>query len=144
VRSAAIAITAVLLALSAAAAPRFVRYAPLPLPSSPPFQCLDEQGRPFPDTSQPLRVDSTVTGGRIVHRELPSWPKENVPFQRVIVMEAIVDRRGRVCATRLLRGSGPLAESALAALKRWKFEPARTNGRPTPFYFAVELRFCPH
>jgi TonB family protein len=133
VRSASIAITAVLLAHCAAAVPR----------SLPPLQCHDERGRPFPDASQPLRIDGTMTGGRVIHSELPSWPKGRVRFQGVIIMEAIVDRRGRVCAVRLLRGSGPLAESALTALKRWTFEPARINGRPIPVYFTIDLRFCP-
>ena len=58
-------------------------------------------------------------------------------------MEAIVDRRGRVCAVRLLKGSGELAESALEAMKRWKFEPAKLDGRPFPFYYTVTVRFCP-
>jgi TonB family protein len=88
-----------------------------------------------------LQAGGTVTGGRVVHSEQPSWPKGRGRFQGVIVIEAIVDQHGRVCATRLLKGSGPLAEPALAALKRWRFEPARINGHPIPVYFTIGLRF---
>lgn len=133
-RPAAIAITAVLLARCAAAVPR----------SLPPLQCLDESGRPFPDVYQPPPTGDIVTGARVLHREWPSWQEGPVRFPGVIVIETIVDRRGRVCAARLLKGSGPLAEAALAALKRWRFEPARINGRPVPFYFTIGVWICLH
>jgi len=134
VRSLSTVLAAFLLALSAAAAPR----------SSPPLQCLDERGRPFPDASQPVRISGSLTRPRVVHREWPALPEGPQRFRGVILIESIIDQHGRVCAARLLKGSGPLAESSLRALKRWRFEPARIKGRPFPFYFTVAVWFCPH
>jgi periplasmic protein TonB len=74
---------------------------------------------------------------------MPVWPQGRVRLRSVILIESIIDRRGRVCATRLLKGRGPLAESALSALKQWKFEPARQNGRPVPVYFYLAVNICP-
>ncbi len=85
-----------------------------------------------------------MTGARVIHREWPPWQEDPVRFPGMIIIESVIDRHGRVCAARLLKGSGPLAESAVESLKRWRFEPARVNGRPIPVYFTLSLNFCPH
>jgi TonB family protein len=132
-RSVSITIAAVLLTLSADAATQ----------RSPPLQCLDERGRPFLDAFRPVRISGSLTRPRLVHRDWPAWPEGPQSIQGVILIESIIDRHGRVCAARLRKGSGPLAKSALAAMKQWKFEPARINGRPVAVYYTLEMRFCP-
>src|SRR6185295_12103658 len=131
-RSVSAGIAAVLLTLSADAAPR----------PSPPLQCLDERGHISPDASRPLRLDGTVTRPRLVQKVNPFLPQGRQRVQGVILIESIVDRRGRVCAARLLKGQGPLAKSALDSLKRWQFEPARKNGRPVPVFFYLTVNIC--
>ena len=84
-----------------------------------------------------------MTGARVIHRERPPWQERTVRFPGVILIESVIDRGGRVCAARLLKGSGPLAESAVRSLKRWRFEPARIDGRPIPVYFTVALWLHP-
>lgn len=126
------AVTAVLLILCAAAAPR----------SLPPLQCLDGQG-PSADALRPLRLDGCLTWPRIV-RKVADLPQGWQRFRGVILIEAIIDRRGRVCAARLIKGSGPLADSMLAAVKQWEFEPARKDGKPVPVFYTVTMNVCPH
>jgi protein TonB len=133
VKPLSLGLAALLLALSAAAAPQ---------PSTP-LQCRDERGRPFPAASRPLRVGGNVTRPLAVHQEWPDWTKDPPRLRGVVLIESIIDQHGRVCAARLMKGSGPLAESTLAALKRWKFEPAKINGRPIPVYYTFLIRFCP-
>jgi TonB family protein len=56
---------------------------------------------------------------------------------------AVVDRNGRVSATRVLRGSvGDLLRSrALEELQNWEFQPASRNGEPIDVDIVVEIAF---
>lgn len=123
-----------LLALCAAAAPR----------SAPPLRCLDASGQPSPDALKPLRVGETIERPELVHRVKPVWPDNTRYSGGAIVIESIIDRRGRICAARLLKGRGPWADASLAAVKQWKFKPAKRNGRPMAVFYYLTVHFCPH
>jgi TonB family protein len=122
---------AVFLTLCAAAAPR----------SLPPLQCLDGAGLPSADA--PLRLDGGMTRPRLVRRVAPDLPNGPQRVEGVIIIETIIDRKGRICDARLVKGSGPLADSLLAAVKQWEFEPASKNGKPVPVFYTVTVNVCP-
>jgi protein TonB len=54
----------------------------------------------------------------------------------------LVDPRGRVESPRVQQSSDPVFEAAaLAAVKQWKFEPGKRNGRPVRFRMRVPMTF---
>lgn len=55
----------------------------------------------------------------------------------------LVDARGRVRDTHVVQAdpAGVFEESALAAVRKWRFKPARRDGRSVPTYVVLPIRF---
>ena len=47
-----------------------------------------------------------------------------------VVIEIVIDERGRVVRTRIVRFVALLDAAAVAAVRRWVFAPALKHGRP--------------
>ncbi len=68
-------------------------------------------------------------------------------FARMACMEGgvrlrlAIDRDGIPRRVRVLRGAPELAESAVAAARQWKFEPARLDGKPVAFDYSLIVNF---
>ncbi len=62
--------------------------------------------------------------------------------QGIVLLEATIDREGRVRDTRVLKGLPMgLNESARDAVHRWRFRPASRDGEAVPVYFTVMVEF---
>jgi len=62
--------------------------------------------------------------------------------QGVVLLEATIDREGRVTDTRVLKGLPfGLNESARDAVHQWRFRPATRGGEAVPVYFTVMVEF---
>ena len=76
------------------------------------------------------------------HRAKPDYPAPSADAREgVIIVEAVIDEGGSVCASRLVRGLSPEVDAAaVAAARRWKFDPAIRSGRPVAvsYYLAIE------
>jgi protein TonB len=60
----------------------------------------------------------------------------------VVIIETIIDRNGNVTDARILKGLPMgLDQSALDAVKRWKFKPGTLNGQPVPVIFTLTVNF---
>jgi protein TonB len=66
-----------------------------------------------------------------------------VGLQGVVIVEAVIDERGRVTNVKVLRGLPlGLEEAAVAAVKQWRFEPATTlDGHPVKVYYNLTINF---
>jgi TonB family protein len=60
----------------------------------------------------------------------------------IAIVELIINRNGRVCAARILRGLDPEFDRAgLVAVKQWKFRPALNySGKPVTVAFNVTVK----
>lgn len=63
-----------------------------------------------------------------------------------VVVEARVDASGTVSAVSVASGSGSrlLDRAAADAVRRWRFEPARSNGQPVAATVRVPIQFSPN
>ena len=68
--------------------------------------------------------------------ELPVIPASYLPprFEQYITVEVTIDLDGRVADARIIGGEAPLAvqQRVLAAVREFKYTPARRNGTPIP------------
>jgi TonB family protein len=68
--------------------------------------------------------------------ELPVIPASDLPprFEQYITVEVTIDLDGRVADARIIGGETPLAvqQRVLAAVREFKYTPARRNGTPIP------------
>ena len=58
-----------------------------------------------------------------------------------VVLEATINRSGRVESVRVINGSPLLDAAAIAAVKQWRYEPLQLNGEPVPFILTVTVTF---
>jgi TonB family protein len=81
----------------------------------------------------------------VTHRVDPDYPAAARPahLQGVIVLDVVVGRNGAVAQVRALNGPEILAQSAIAALRWWRFEPYLVNGQPEVVETTVAVEFKP-
>jgi protein TonB len=63
-------------------------------------------------------------------------------IQGVVIVETIIDTHGRVTDVRVLKSLPMgLSESAVDAVRQWRFKPATLDGRAVSVYFTLTVRF---
>jgi TonB family protein len=79
------------------------------------------------------------------HRVDPDYPAAARPqkLQGVIVLDVVVDSDGSVAGVRALGGPPVLAQAAVDALRWWRFEPYRVDGKPVVAETTVAVEFKP-
>jgi TonB family protein len=81
----------------------------------------------------------------LIHRVEPRYPEtaRGTGLQGVIALDVVVGRDGSVLAMKPLNGPDVLAQSAMDALRWWKFEPYNVNGQPIVVETTVAVEFKP-
>ncbi len=92
----------------------------------------------------PVRVGGNVKAPVIVTRVEPVYPEaaRRARIQGIVIIEAIIDRQGNVTEVRMLKTLPfGLDQSAMNAVKQWKFKPGTLNGQPVPVYYNLTVNF---
>lgn len=96
---------------------------------------------PAPDV---FRVGGGVTPPTVLTRVEPQYTQEarNARYNGTVVIEGIVKLDGTLDVVRVVRGLDyGLTESAIDALKQWKFNPAKRNGNAVSAALNIEVNF---
>lgn len=92
----------------------------------------------------PLRPGGDIKPPVVVRRVEPEYTEaaRKQRLQGIVIIEAVIDAEGNVTQARILKGlAGGLDESALKAVRQWKFRPGTLEGRPVPVIFDLMVRF---
>jgi periplasmic protein TonB len=93
---------------------------------------------------EPIRYVIGMTPPEVVSRVEPRYPASArmIRSEGTVVIEVVVETDGRTGDVRVLRGiSKALDEAAVAAIRQWRFRPARVEGNPVRAYHTVTVRF---
>lgn len=104
-------------------------HANLPSPAAPVEGTLPQGGQ--------------VQPARLVRAVLPAYP-QLAKSNRVagdVTLDALIDAAGNVRDVAVIAGPVFLREAAKAAVKQWKYEPARLDGQPTAMHLTVTVKF---
>ena len=73
----------------------------------------------------------------------PVYPQiaQSARVQGVVIIEATIDRTGKVTQTRVLRSVPLLDQAALDAVRKWEYEPTLVNGVAVPVIVTVTVKF---
>ena len=106
----------------------------LPMPPPPP---------PPPAPREPLRIGGDVKAPALIERVAPKYPPiaMSAQIQGVVILEAVVDRQGRVEDVRVLRSIPLLDKAAIEAVQQWRYSPLFLNGKPERFVLTVTVSF---
>jgi len=109
---------------------------PPPRPPPPPS--------PSPPVARdPVRIGGELKAPALIERVEPEYPPFAVraQVQGVVILEAVVDGRGRVEEVRVLRSIPLLDKAAIAAVRQWRYSPLLLNGTPERFVLTVTVSF---
>jgi protein TonB len=73
----------------------------------------------------------------------PVYPQiaQSARIQGTVVIEATIDREGKVSEARVLRSVPLLDQAALDAVRQWEYTPTLLNGEPVPVIMTVTVNF---
>src|SRR5271154_1646823 len=71
---------------------------------------------------------------------IPSWAK-GLDTDGVVKVDALIDEKGNLRATKALSGPRVLQHEAERAVALWIFEPALTDGKPTATHMVLTVQF---
>jgi TonB family protein len=98
------------------------------------------------EMAQPqVQVPAEVMEKLVTHRVDPDYPEAARPanLKGVIVLDVVVGRDGSVVEVRALNGPDVLAQAAMNAMRWWRFEPYRVDGKPAVVDTTVAMEFKP-
>jgi periplasmic protein TonB len=106
-----------------------------------------EQSTPSLGEGVAIPVSGKVVAPQLVLRVEPAYPETaRIPrIQGLVILEAIITTDGRVEELRVLRSpSSLLSDSAVAAVSKWRYQPATLNGRAVKVFLTVNVEFKIH
>jgi TonB family protein len=92
----------------------------------------------------PYRIGGGVSAPRAIYDPDPEYSDEarKAKYQGVVVLWVVVGADGTPKDIRISRSLGMgLDERAVEAVRRWRFEPARKDGRPVAVQLNIEVTF---
>jgi len=102
-----------------------------------------ELGDLKPVKRDPIKVSSNVQESKLIRRVEPVYPElaKRARVEARVLLAVTVDEEGSVSEIRVIAGHSLLVESALSAVKQWKYSPTFVNGEPVPVIATVTVRF---
>ncbi len=88
-------------------------------------------------------VSQGVSGGELIRRVSPMYPSQARAerMQGTVVLAATVMEDGTVRDVKVVQGSPVLAESAVDAVKRWRYQPFVLDGKPVKNSVRINVDF---
>jgi TonB family protein len=102
-----------------------------------------------PGEPPPIRVPQKITipvnvaEGHLVRKVNPEYPQmaRIAHIQGEVVLECVISKSGDVTSLRIVSGPPILAQSALDAVKQWKYSPFLVNGNPVKVETTITVIF---
>jgi TonB family protein len=106
-----------------------------------------ENSTPQPRQHLPLRIETAVMESKLIKRVYPDYSEQAARARAagLVTLEIVVDELGEVASAKVLRGHPLLDESAITAVKQWRYSPTYLNGTAVPVITTANISFSfPH
>jgi protein TonB len=103
-------------------------------------------GVPEGTSTGPVRVSAGIKPPIRITYVVPIYPEIARPagISATVVLECTIDPTGHVADARIIAGHPLFNESALNAVRQWRYTPTRLNGVPVAVLMTVTVRFIAH
>lgn len=110
-----------------------------PLPAAKP----PAPAAPEVKTTPRIRQGGTVQQAMLISQAKPIYPPLAIQahIQGDVILHAIIDREGRVSELQVINGHPLLMQSALAAVRQWRYRPTLLNGDPVEVDTTITVSF---
>jgi protein TonB len=94
-------------------------------------------------TPQRVKVSGGVTQGLLVRKVNPAYPPlaKQARIQGAVVLQAIIGKDGSIENLHAVSGHPMLIQSAIDAVRQWKYKPYFLNGEPVEVDTTVTVNF---
>lgn len=91
----------------------------------------------------PVKVGGQVQEPKLIGTVMPVYPlaAKNAGIEGDVVVETTIDKEGNVAGMRVVSGPAVLRQSAVEALRKWKYEPSKLDGQPISVQMMVTIKF---
>jgi protein TonB len=97
---------------------------------------------PAPGDEPVVALGPGVTPPRVVHQVQPEHPAKGFRISGTVLISVIVTSSGAPKDPRIVKSlEKDVDQSAVDAIQKWQFEPARKDGQPVATKVTVEIRF---
>ncbi len=88
-------------------------------------------------------VPANVTALSIISQTTPEYPPQAraARIQGEVILHALVDKEGKVTEVQVLSGDDTLAQSALEAVRQWRYKPMLVDGQPKEADATITVTF---
>jgi periplasmic protein TonB len=96
-----------------------------------------------PAPKRKLSISSGVMAGNLVEKTIPKYPAiaKAARIQGTVVLQATISKTGSIENLRVVSGPPMLAQSALDAVRSWRYKPYLLNGDPVEVETTVNVVF---
>lgn len=94
-------------------------------------------------TEGPIRVGGELKQPTLISSVLPVYPAiaRAANVQGSVVVDILIDKAGSVTSAKAISGPPVLRQAAVDAVRRWKYEPSRLDGRVVSVRAYVTIQF---
>ena len=98
---------------------------------------------PLPKPTGPIRVSELLQSPKKIVDMRPVYPDvaRQARIEGTVILEAVLDRNGRVDQVRVVKSVPLLDPAALDAVRQWRYTPSVLNGQPVAVLMTVTIRF---
>jgi len=107
---------------------------------------VDSHGSADKQTSKkgaPHSVSAEVMQGKVMSKVTPKYPPEakTARIQGTVVLDAVIDKSGRVDSLKVVSGPSELQQSSLDAVRQWTYKPFLLNGNPIEVETTINVTY---
>jgi protein TonB len=116
-------------------------------PQEPPPETREQEAAAQPEPARKKRYSLSEVDSqpRLASRVSPTYPfrAKRRGVEGKVVVRFLVDKQGRVSQSTVVRADpeGVFEQSALKAVRQWRFQPGTKDGRPVATWVQVPIRF---
>lgn len=99
-----------------------------------------------PSLPKRIRLSQGVSEGMLIHRVQPTYPPEarQAHVQGMVVLKAVIGKDGRINDLTVVSGAPELRQSALGAVRQWRYRPYALNGAPVEVDTMITVNYQLH
>lgn len=97
----------------------------------------------MPKSGETLRISQGISQGLLIKKVAPSYPPQAIRMriQGAVTLEAKVGKDGSIADVKQISGNASLGQSAMEAVRKWKYKPYLLNGQPVEIWTQVTVNF---
>jgi TonB family protein len=99
---------------------------------------------PAPGETDKIREGGQLIAGKPLYKTEPQYPESSKKkgIQGDVILEAVISTEGVPLGVKVIQSPDPdLAKAAMAAVKQWRYQPAKLNGVPVEVVTDITMRF---